>query len=645
MALNDFIKKTAGLITNPIGSAVNAAKSFGAALGSAASAKQNPIPAVTPAPQPAQQAQQTNGVYGPNPVVTATPVRNSPLLPTPSYTPQQVNQAAQGARFTDTMAVSPATTVSAAALSPDNTMSGLLSKRKELEQKYLKSFEPNDNLTKLAGIRNEIADVTEEYDRRIDTLEKNPNGVFGQGVLGTQLTKLRGEKNKELGYLALREATAQGIIDATEKERTSMLTAIEKIGELENKDLVGSLQQDDVTGEWSGFFRDPSTGQISQQIVGKTTPKMELTYQKLSDGTTVALDSKGNIVKQYGGGTGDPVAFTQDLQAFAQQYAEDGSKPTNIPEGMTFGQIAAAAANLPKSDGQLVSNSTNVTPTGMGVERKNAVSALYDIYQKADELAELDKKRGLDGSFLFNTEDKTRYMSLRNEITDLIARARTGAAITEYEEKRYEKQLPGAFKEEFLGKNSEDMIESFKENIKGALDNNLGLFNSSIYGYSKTNFQGQEVPVGTRVELNGMTGFVGPDGKLYGGEQPTQQTSFNSPGSGNLPQRNNNPGNVKAGGLADNYAVGTDEQGHLIFPDAETGFRAFAEDIQAKVNGNSRHLPPNPTLQQLGSVYAEDPNWPFAVARILNVPVGTPTQQIPMDQLVQAIARQEGFYA
>ena len=33
----------------------------------------------------------------------------------------------------------------------------------------------------------------------------------------------------------------------------------------------------------------------------------------------------------------------------------------------------------------------------------------------------------------------------------------------------------------------------------------------------------------------------------------------------NLPQRNNNPGNLKSGGLADNLATGTDSQGHLIF--------------------------------------------------------------------------------
>lgn len=130
---------------------------------------------------------------------------------------------------------------------------------------------------------------------------------------------------------------------------------------------------------------------------------------------------------------------------------------------------------------------------------------------------------------------------------------------------------------------------------------------------------------------------------------PSQPTTFNQVGnttaSLNRPQRNNNPGNVKIGGLADDLAVGTDEQGHLVFPDAQTGFMAMKRDVQAKINGQSRFLPANPTIAQLGKVYAEDPNWANSVSRILGVSPTTPTATLPIDQLVQAIAKQEGFYA
>lgn len=127
----------------------------------------------------------------------------------------------------------------------------------------------------------------------------------------------------------------------------------------------------------------------------------------------------------------------------------------------------------------------------------------------------------------------------------------------------------------------------------------------------------------------------------------SQDVSGVQTNSGNLPQRNNNPGNVKSGGLkeVDTMAIGTDSQGHLIFPTPEAGFEALIKDVQAKVSGNSKWLPANPTLAQLGEVYAEDPNWSNSVARILGVNPNTPTATIPIENLVLAIATQEGYFA
>lgn len=137
--------------------------------------------------------------------------------------------------------------------------------------------------------------------------------------------------------------------------------------------------------------------------------------------------------------------------------------------------------------------------------------------------------------------------------------------------------------------------------------------------------------------------------KGYSPEQINQlKSSFNTVGNtigSNIPQRNKNPGNIKRGGMADSLAVGVDKFGHLIFPDEATGFKAMQMDIQAKINGNSRFLPANPTLAQLGKVYAEDPNWTTSVAKILGVNKDTPTKNIPINSLIKAIARQEGYYA
>lgn len=125
----------------------------------------------------------------------------------------------------------------------------------------------------------------------------------------------------------------------------------------------------------------------------------------------------------------------------------------------------------------------------------------------------------------------------------------------------------------------------------------------------------------------------------------------------NIPQRNNNPGNVKTtgtatGGVAAQFALKnpdgtpkTDNFGHLIFANAEDGVKGLVADLTAKINGQSSHMPANPTLAQLGRVYAEDGSWANGVSRILGVPTGTATSIIPLDKLVLAIAKQEGYFA
>lgn len=150
-------------------------------------------------------------------------------------------------------------------------------------------------------------------------------------------------------------------------------------------------------------------------------------------------------------------------------------------------------------------------------------------------------------------------------------------------------------------------------------------------------------PDGTAFEMDGSR-------YIKVGEEMIPEEDFNSVGNtsastGNRPQRNNNPGNVKAGGIADALAVGTDEQGHLIFPTAEAGMKALRAELTAKINGGSRWLPPNPTIAQLGSVYAEDGSWGKKVSTILGVPPTTRTQDVPFDRLMEAVKQQEGWYA
>jgi len=142
--------------------------------------------------------------------------------------------------------------------------------------------------------------------------------------------------------------------------------------------------------------------------------------------------------------------------------------------------------------------------------------------------------------------------------------------------------------------------------------------------------------------------------KIQGFNKVGSDTDFKAATvDGNRPQRNNNPGNVKRGGIADKFAAKgndgkplIDDQNHLVFPNKEAGFSGLEADIKAKISGRSRHIvSSNPTIAELGKVYAEHGGWANSVARILGVNINTKTQSIDFKKLINAIATQEGFFA
>ena len=123
----------------------------------------------------------------------------------------------------------------------------------------------------------------------------------------------------------------------------------------------------------------------------------------------------------------------------------------------------------------------------------------------------------------------------------------------------------------------------------------------------------------------------------------------------NRPDRNNNPWNVK---LAQGqkisdvpWATWVDDENHLIFSNAKDGFNWMVRDVQAKMEWKSSHsskitwepLWPDSTLADLGSVYAEDPNWANAVANIAGVNKTDKLSTLDVNNLTRAIVKQEWF--
>lgn len=127
-----------------------------------------------------------------------------------------------------------------------------------------------------------------------------------------------------------------------------------------------------------------------------------------------------------------------------------------------------------------------------------------------------------------------------------------------------------------------------------------------------------------------------------------------------IPQRLNNPGNLKRGGLGDQFAmkdpqgkVWSDEFGHLRFKDDASGRQAILADLEAKLTGNTAHfktLGSDPTIAALNDVWAEDPNWKnnvsFWLGKLTNnkVDVNAPVKGFDRQTLLEAIGRAEGYW-
>lgn len=184
------------------------------------------------------------------------------------------------------------------------------------------------------------------------------------------------------------------------------------------------------------------------------------------------------------GSTGNDPA---NLLAYAQQYASSGKIPTGMPKG-TFGLISQLAASLPKPAGTLIDLSTGVKPD-VGDAKIDAYSALFDLTKKLTEAQGLFEESGTGIGFgllstIKPTSDQQKYNNLRTEITDLLARARTGAALTREEEEFYRSRMPGLFSESlFLGASGEQKLIDLQKQITDTLKTKLAAQGLGIVGF------------------------------------------------------------------------------------------------------------------------------------------------------------------
>ena len=272
-----------------------------------------------------------------------------------------------------------------------------------------------------------------------------------------------------------------------------------------------------------GTLQQAST--FAEQKTTQERAKAELENKKLeAEITQMPLDAKlkqAQIANLYSeiGSRNSAITDVPGLVAYAQQYAATGQIPTGLPKG-TFGAISALAKELPKNPGTLVDKNTGIKPQGNDTQIA-AYGSLYSAIELSKQLKELNQNRlggiipGTLGK-IFGSSNQQKYIDLKNQIVDLLARARSGAALTQSEEERYSNMLPGRFSKPLgLGVNSNVSIDNFTTALSNDLNNKLNVQGYSIYGFSTIKMpDGKDYKVGDIISNGTQQARVNPDGSL-----------------------------------------------------------------------------------------------------------------------------------
>lgn len=347
----------------------------------------------------------------------------------------------------------------------------------------------------------------------------------------------------------------------------------------------------------------------------------------------VRFDAEGNVIARglgtassEGIGTG---AVSAEAQAWADLIADGRAKISEVPSNIRS-EVANAVAASPQ--GQTPQQNRAFDQSDVALTNINrAIGLMDDVPFGAVGRTFGQILPGSDARDLARAVDTVKALIGFDQLQKMREASPTGGALGQVSEREIDflQAVAGSLD---IGQSADTLRENLNS-IKDSFET-LRLVNSP----DGTVFNGEELGLEPGVEY------------VKQGDEVIPKSSFNQVGGDtnqalNRPQRNNNPGNVKRGGIADKLATGTDDQGHLVFPDAQTGFRALGQDLSAKIQGKSSRVPKDPTIAQIGKVYAEDPNWAKSVARILGVSPSAKASSVDFQRLVQAVSRQEGFYA
>lgn len=196
--------------------------------------------------------------------------------------------------------------------------------------------------------------------------------------------------------------------------------------------------------------------------------------------------------------SGQPLANNKKSDGYnsTQQYVAKVRKGMGVtePTQISIPGVPEKVINNVSSGrimgGQVVSYATGDVPKNVTSDKQDGLLALRDLVNKTAEYKKLytdlqnEGATGVFGTgvvkgvknFVVPGVNATALETLRNEITDLLARARSGAALTAYETAQYEAKLPTSWSADQVFGNPQTKIDGLQSSLSNTL-------NSKMQGY------------------------------------------------------------------------------------------------------------------------------------------------------------------
>ena len=123
--------------------------------------------------------------------------------------------------------------------------------------------------------------------------------------------------------------------------------------------------------------------------------------------------------------------------------------------------------------------------------------------------------------------------------------------------------------------------------------------------------------------------------------------------TGNIANDLNNPGNLTAGGVGDEFSIGFtkivpsdgNERSFLVFETPQAGTAAMIEDIKAKQNGGSTRISQDASLEEFIQVWTAGASKGYkdTVVKVTGVELDTKFADVDAAKLAEGISKAEGF--